>query len=130
MQLSSISQGQKDLYLLHRLAFTTYKAGLPDLVTSLYESLELLESINPAYTNDPETVSSAGAIEKKLYEAGKGENHLDNSILYFQRGYFLLNNRYNGINLALTLVYPATSKLANSDQERIADLIFAPRIWR
>jgi len=130
VQLSSISQGQKDLYLIHRLAFTTYKAGLPDLVTSLYESLELLESINLANTNDPETVSSAGAIEKKLYEAGKGENHLDNSILYFQRGYFLLNNRYNGINLALTLVYRATSKLASSDQERIADLIFAKRTWR
>jgi len=130
VQLSSNSQGQKDHYLIHRLAFTTYKAGLPDLVTSLYESLELLESINLANTNDPETVSSAGAIEKKLYEAGKGENHLDNSILYFQRGYFLLNNRYNGINLALTLVYRATSKLASSDQERIADLIFAQRAWR
>jgi hypothetical protein len=130
VQLSSLNQGQKDLYLVHRLAFTTYKAALPDLVTSLYESLKLLESINLAHTNDPETVSSAGAIEKKLFENGEGDIHLENSILYFQRSYYLLNNRYNGVNLALTYVYRASSDLSPSNQEKIADLIFAQRTWK
>jgi hypothetical protein len=50
--------------------------------------------------------------------------------MYFQRSYYLLNNRYNGINLAMTLLYHATSDLVNSDQERIADLIFAQRTWK
>ncbi len=130
VQLASLNQGQKDLYLIHRLAFTTYKAANPDLVSSLYESLHLLDSINLAHTNDPETVSSAGAIEKKLYENNEGDEHLENSILYFQRGYYLLNNRYNGINLALTFVYRASSELAQSRQEKIADLIFAQRTWK
>jgi hypothetical protein len=130
VELSSLNQGQKDLYLIHRLAFTTYKAALPDLVTSLYESLKLLESINLAHTNDPETVSSAGAIEKKLFENGEGDVHLENSILYFQRSYYLLNNRYNGVNLALTYVYRAGSDLSSTNQEKIADLIFAQRTWK
>lgn len=130
VKLSNLHQGRKDLYLIHRLAFTTYKAGLPDVVTSLYESLKLLESINLAHTNDPETVSSAGAVEKKLFENGEGIKHLENSILYFQRGFFLLNNRYNSVNLALTFVYRACSDLSPSLQEKIADLVFARRTWK
>lgn len=121
---------QKDHYLFHRLSFTTYKAAEPDLVTSLNKSLSLLQSINLAHTNDPETVSSAGAVQKKLYECGEGDQHLEDSILYYQRSYYLLNNRYNGINLAFTLVYHSTLNLVHSDQERIADLIFAQRTWK
>ncbi len=128
--LSGGNSGQKDTYLIHRLAFTTYKAALPDLLTSLYESLDLLKSIHLDTSNDPETVSSAGAVEKKLYECGEGDQHLENSILYYQRSFYLLNNRYNGVNLAMTLLYHATSSLAKNDQERIADLIFAQRTWR
>lgn len=128
--LSGGNSGQKDPYLIHRLSFTTYKAAEPDLVTALNQSLNLLRSINLAHSNDPETVSSAGAVEKKLYECGQGDQHLEDSILYYQRSYYLLNNRYNGINLALTLVYHATSNLVSSDQDRIADLIFAQRTWR
>lgn len=128
--LSHSTSGQQDPYLIHRLSFCTYKAAEPNLVSSLYESLSLLESINLAHTNDPETVSAAGGVEKKLYENGEGDDHLENSILYYQRSYYLLNNRYNGINLAMTLVYHATSNLVNSDHERIADLVFAQRTWK
>lgn len=128
--LSSTGSGQRDTYLIHRLAFTTYKAAQPDLVTSLYQSLDLLKSIDLDHSNDPETVSSAGAVEKKLYECGQGDAHLENSILYYQRSYYLLNNRYNGVNLALTLVYHATSNLVTSDQDRVADLVFAQRTWK
>lgn len=128
--LSRSTSGQQDPYLIHRLAFCTYKAAEPNLVSSLYKSLSLLESINLAHTNDPETVSAAGGVEKKLYENGEGDDHLENSILYYQRSYYLLNNRYNGINLAMTLVYHATSKLVRSDHERIADLVFAQRTWK
>jgi hypothetical protein len=127
--LSGGYENQNDHYLIHRLAFTTYKAAEPDLVTALNKSLSLLQSIGLDHSNDPETVSSAGAVEKKLYECGRGDQHLENSILYYQRSYYLLNNRYNGINLALTLVYRAASNLAKNEQERIADLIFAKRTW-
>ncbi len=128
--LSRSTSGPQDPYLIHRLSFCTYKAAEPNLVSSLYKSILLLESINLAHTNDPETVSAAGGVEKKLYENGEGDDHLENSILYYQRSYYLLNNRYNGINLAMTLVYHSTSNLVNSDHERIADLVFTQRTWK
>ncbi len=127
--LANMNSSQPDTYLSHRLAFTTYKAAKPDVISSLYESMKLLESINLAHTNDPETVSMAGAIEKKLYECGEGDTHLDEALLYFLRSYYTLNNRYNGINLALTYVYRANSGLAKSDIERSADLVMAKRTW-
>jgi hypothetical protein len=52
------------------------------------------------------------------------------SILLLQRSYYLLNNRYNAINLALTYVYRACSELSPSNQEKIADLVFAQRTWK
>lgn len=127
--LANMNSSQPDTYLTHRLAFTTYKTAKPDPISSLYESMKLLQSINLAHTNDPETVSMAGAIEKKLYECGEGDQHLDEALLYFLRSYYTLNNRYNGINLALTYVYRANSGLSTSNTERIADLVMAKRTW-
>lgn len=127
--LANMNSSQPDTYLTHRLAFVTYKAAKPDLVSALNESMRLLQSINLAHTNDPETVSLAGAVEKKLYECGEGDKHLDEALLFFLRSYYTLNNRYNGINLALTYVYRANSTLNTSDVERSADLVMAKRTW-
>ncbi|PZX61231.1 hypothetical protein LV84_00219 [Algoriphagus ratkowskyi] len=128
--LANLNSTQPDIYLVHRLAFATYKTAKPNLISSLEESMKLLESINLAHTNDPETVSLAGTVKKKLYESGEGDIHLEESLLYFLRSYYTLNNRYNGINLALVNVYRANSGLATSDIERMADLVMAKRTWR
>jgi len=115
-------------YLIHRLALATYKSKEPDEVTALNEALQLLKDLDLAHTNDPETVALAGSIEKRLYERTQDEDHLSAAILYYQRGYYLLNNRYNGINLAFMLDYRAQSSLCVSKYERIADLVDAQRI--
>jgi hypothetical protein len=114
-----------DPYLIHRLALATYKAKKPDQITALNDSLVLLHQLDLDHTNDPETVTLAGAVEKKLYEIGQGVQHLSNAILLFQRGYYLLNNRYNGINLAYMLNCRANSELCATKEEQIADLIYA-----
>lgn len=114
-----------DPYIVQRLALVTYKSQQPDKITSLNNALKLLGQLDLEHTNDPETVSLAGAIEKKLYEEGSGEEHLSNAILYHQRGYFLLNNRYNAINLAFTLNYRANSSLCETREQQIADMIYA-----
>lgn len=115
-----------DPYLIHRLAFCTYKSKKPDEITALGDALVLLTQLDLDHTNDPETVTLAGAVEKKLYElGGQGVDHLTNAILLFQRGYFLLNNRYNGINLAYMLNCRAHSSLCTTKEEQIADMIYA-----
>jgi hypothetical protein len=120
-QLSCVN----DSYLIQRLAMATYKTQKPDKITALHDALALLGKLDLEHTNDAETVSLAGAIEKKLYEAGQGEAHLSNAILYFQRGYYLLNNRYNAINLAFMLNCRANSSLCTTREEQIADMIYA-----
>ncbi|MDO9374349.1 MAG: hypothetical protein Q7T76_08020 [Ferruginibacter sp.] len=117
-----------DAYLMQRLALATYKAAEPTPVEALYNGLRLLNDLDLNHTNDPETVGLAAAMEKRLYEKKQGETHLSAAILYYQRGYYLLNNRYNGINLALMLDYRAHSSLSTSKDELIADLVNARRI--
>ncbi len=129
LALSEKDKKQKDIYLVHRLAFCTYKAAEPTLQESLYLALKYLDDINLAHSNDPETVGTAGTIKKKLYEAGEGSSHLEDAMLYFQRSYYLLNNRYHGINLAICCVYRASSELCDTKEQRIADLVTAQRTW-
>jgi len=117
-----------DPYIIHRLAFATYKSGEPGEITALNEALELLVQLDLDHTNDPETVALAGSIEKKLYEKGQGEEHLKNSILFYERGYFLLNNRYNGINLAYAFNARVDTNLYNQKEDKIADMVFANRV--
>jgi len=117
-------------YLLQRLAFATYKAKVPDVITALNEAMDLLTKLDIDHTNDTETVSLAGRIQKKLHEKGHGDHHLACAIQYFERGYFLLHNRYHGINLAFLLVKHADSTLSKNNEDRIADLVWANRIRR
>jgi len=114
-----------DSYLVQRLALATYKTQQPDKITSLNNALKLLGQLDLDHTNDPETVSLAGAIEKKLYEESGDEEHLSRAIVYHQRGYYLLSNRYNAVNLAFTLNYRANSSLCKTREEQIADMIYA-----
>jgi hypothetical protein len=114
-------------YLIQRLAFSTYKSKSPDEVTALKEAITLLDDLDLAHTNDPETVSLAGAIEKNLYENGEGLIHLENALLFFHRAFYLLHNRYNGINLAFLLNCKAASALNKTEEDIIADLVYANR---
>lgn len=115
-------------YLYQRLAFATYKACEPDTKTALKDAIALLDKLDLLRTNDSETVALAGAIKKKIYETGEGSQYLDEAILLYQRAYYLLNNRYNGINLAYLLNSRANSALDETEEEKIADTVWAKRI--
>jgi hypothetical protein len=92
--------------------------------------MKLLAQIDLDHTNDSETVSLAGAIEKKLFLQGQGDDHLDSAVLCFQRSSFLLHNRYNAINLAFLLNCRVDSSLDPTKEDKIADLVWANRIRR
>jgi hypothetical protein len=117
-------------YLVQRLAYATYKTKQPDQIASLNEAIKLLSRLDLEHTNDTETVSLAGRIEKKLYASGQGEVHLANAIQFYERGYFLLHNRYHGINLAFLLNNRVESNLYNTREDKIADMVWANRVRR
>ena len=124
---NGIAQRSNDPYLIHRLAFTTYKSEKPNTLSALKKALKHLSCLDLEHTNNPETVSLAGAVEKKLYEQGEGLQHLTKAINYYERGYYLLTNRYNAINLAYTLNCRVDTELDPTKEEKIADLIVANR---
>lgn len=117
-----------DAYLIQRLSYATYKAQQPDVVTALKDAIALLLQIDLQHTNDPETVVLGGKIEKRLFYNGQGEIHLQYAILNYQRCFFLLNNRYHGINLSFLLNVRVASNLYLTNEDKIADMIWANRI--
>jgi hypothetical protein len=117
-----------DPYLIQRLVLATYKAKQPNQLEALHEAKKLLEGLDPQDSNDPETVGLAGAIEKRLFEEGQGAAHLQAGIALFARGYYLRNDWYNAINFAYLLNVRADSELDETDNERVADLVWANRI--
>jgi len=119
-----------DPYLIQRLVLATYKAKQPDELSGLKEALQLLDQLDPKNSNDPETVGLAGAIEKRLFDRGQGEEHLNRAIWYYGRGYFLRNDWYNGINLAYLLNVRTDTGLDPTKEETIADLVWANRLRR
>ncbi len=126
----SKNNSNQDSYLIQRLAFATFKSKLPDYISSLHEAKKLLEKLDLDRTNDTETVSLAGRVEKKLFEKGQGEQHLANAIHYYQRSYFLLHNRYHGINLAFLFNKRVETSIFNTTEDKIADMVFANRVRR
>ena len=123
--------GRADPYLIQRLALATYKAKQPDEISALDAALSLLTSkLDLEESNDPETVGLAGAIEKRLFDKGQGTEHLNHAIGFYSRGYYLRNDRYNGINLAYVLNVRMDNSLDSTKEDRIADFIWANRIRR
>lgn len=119
-----------DAYLIQRLSYATYKAKSPDEIQALKDAIALLLQIDLKHTNDPETVVLGGKIEKRLYYGGQGEVHLQYAILNYQRCYYLLNNRYHGINLSFLLNARVASNLYTTTEDKIADMVWANRIRR
>jgi hypothetical protein len=117
-----------DSYLIHRMAYATYNAQEPNEISALNEALVQLEQLDLSHTNDSETVSMAGRIKKRLYFAGQGDQHLFDAIQFFERAYFLLHNRYNGINLAFLINHRPDTAAFNQQQDIVADLVLANRI--
>jgi hypothetical protein len=120
----------QDPYLTHRLALATYKSKVPDEVSALMEAQRILEPLLPETCNDPETVGLSGAIAKRLFDAGQGDEHLDRAIRFYERGYLLKDDWYNAINYAYLLNVRAGTALEGSDAERTADMVWANRIRR
>ncbi len=115
-------------YLIHRLVLATYKTQLPDKVSALKKAIQTLSRLDIENTNDPETVTLGGKIEKRLFNYGQGNEHLINAILFYERGYYLLRNRYNGINLAFLLNKRVDTDIYKNYEDKITDMVLANRI--
>lgn len=133
--LSSIRQMMKaqvppkpdDPYIVQRLALLTYKSKSPSEQEALIAARDLLSTLDPATSNDTETLGLWGAVHKRLWYSSKDKTNLDEAVRGYERGFYLRNDYYNGINLAYTLNERAAVEGADP-AEAIADFVLARRV--
>jgi tetratricopeptide (TPR) repeat protein len=117
----------EDPYIIQRLALVTYKSKSPSEQEALNEARELLATLDPATSNDTETLGLWGAVHKRRWDLTGEKSNLDEAVRGYERGFFLRNDYYNGINLAYML--NVRGRVAGADPaEAIADFVQAQRV--
>lgn len=121
----------RDEYVVQQLAFATYRSKLPDALSALKEAHTLLWGLRPETTNDPETLGLWGAVHKRLWELTEDRAYLDESIAAHERGFYLKQDYYTGINLAFLLnVRSALEQKTGDSAEAVADFVLVRRARR
>ena len=91
----------------------------------------MVEKLNPGTTNDPETLGMWGTIHKRRWDLQHNPDDLDESIAGYERGFYLKQDYYNGINLAFLFnVRAAEHHKAGRAADAIADFVWAQRVRR
>jgi hypothetical protein len=125
---SQVPERKVDPTLLQQLALVTYKSKQPTPVEALRAACAILAELEPDTTNDTETLGLWGAIHKRLWQLTRDRTSLDGAVRALERGFYICNDYYNGINLAYMLNERA---LEQSDPaEATADFILARRVRR
>jgi hypothetical protein len=115
-------------YILQRLALLTYKSKSPTEEAALREAKDLLAGLEPQTSNDTETLGLWGAIHKRLWKLTKEPADLDEAVRAYERGFYIRNDYYNGINFAFLLNLRAAN--AANPADAIADFVVARRVRR
>jgi hypothetical protein len=118
-----------DAYVIQKLALATYKSKIPSVVAALEEARGVLLALDPKGSNDAETLGLWGAIHKRLWEETKEQRHLNEAIFAYEKGFYLKNDYYNGINLAFLLNLRAALPGAGA-ADAITDYVLAQRTRR
>lgn len=93
----------KDDYIVQQLALATYKSGLPDTETALRRAETILEHLQPHGSFDTETLGLWATVHKRLFEITNDAEDLEEGLFALERGFFVKQDYYNGINLAFML---------------------------
>jgi tetratricopeptide (TPR) repeat protein len=126
--LSSVRRmAPKDPYVIQRLVLATYKSKMPDPMQALLNAQTILRELKPADSTDTETLGLWGAIHKRIWELTEARENLEIAIFAYEKGFYVKNDYYNGINLAYLYDLRASiSALADAT----ADFVLAERIRR
>ena len=89
-----------EIYYVQQMALSKYKSQFPNKRDALEDAKIIINSIL-LNNNDPETLGIAGAINKKIYLLNNDKYILKQAIEYYEKGYKLNKNYYNGENYAV-----------------------------
>jgi len=116
----------EDPYILQRLALATYKSKYPTPEEAFKAARDLLKLLEPQTSNDTETLGLWGSVHKRLWELTKENSYLDEAVRAYERGFYLRNDYYNGINYAYLLNERAAHPIGFA--EAVADFVQARRV--
>jgi hypothetical protein len=116
-----------EVFVIQKLALATYKSKLPTPIEALNEAWHMLEGLAPKISTDVETLGLYGAVHKRLWDETKVPLHLDKAIWAHEKGFYIKNDYYNGVNLAYLLNVRAAQTGDTEPAEAIADFIVAQR---
>jgi hypothetical protein len=100
-----------------RQALNTYKLELPNQLEAYVKAKGILDELNPDNVQDIEVLGLSGAINKRLYELTNQPSYLDLAIKYYEKGFVLKQDYYNGINTAFMLYKKASIAKSANDKE-------------
>ena len=103
-------------YIIQQFALATYKAKIPNETMALEAGLDIIKSLIPENSLDLETLGITGAIYKKLFLLNDNFDYLDEAIRYYQKGFIIKNDYYNGENFATCLLLK-TQKMSLTEEE-------------
>src|SRR5262249_25603650 len=126
----AVQGANADPFVVQQLALATYKAKDRDPKQSLLDAKGVLQSLDPPSSSDPETLGLWGAIHKRLWDMADlpRQDRLDalsTAIWAHEKGFYLKNDYYNGINLAFLLNVRAKEEQGD---DAIADRVQARRV--
>ena len=121
-------ENPEDPYVLQRLALATYKSTYPTPEEAFKAARDLLKLLEPQTSNDTETLGLWGSVHKRLWELTKESSYLDEAVHAYERGFYLRNDYYNGINYAYLLNERAAHPVGFA--EAVADFVQARRVRR
>lgn len=113
-------------YLRQQTALHTYKSKQPSEPLALMRAQIILEPLEPDKSNDPETLGLSGAIYKRLWSHNSDPATLDRAILYYDKGFELRGDYYNGENAATCIEIRAG--LQEDENEALYDRMTAKKI--
>jgi tetratricopeptide (TPR) repeat protein len=94
---------------------------------ALEDARKLLARLNPEDSTDTETLGLLQAVHKRMWNLAKNRADLDKAIWSSEKGFYLKNDYYNGINLAY--LYNARATISET-ADAIADFVLAQRTRR
>jgi hypothetical protein len=119
-------ENPEDPYVLQRLALATYKSKDPTPEEAFKAARDLLKLLEPQTSNDTETLGLWGSVHKRLWELTRESSYLDEAVRAYERGFYLRNDHYNGINYAYLLNERAAHPIGFA--EAVADFVQARRV--
>ena len=119
-------ENSEDPYILQQLALAAYKSEYPNPEEAFKAARDLLKLLEPQTSNDTETLGLWGAVHKRLWELTRQSSYLDEAVRAYERGFYLRNDYYNGINYAYLLNERAAHPIGFA--EAVADFVQARRV--